>query len=116
MKMLKSLYMPISGWISDRTKQPPESRPTYIQDIITGKRRLLSMGRPKPRSPSPPPLTPVQRLSTRRKYSSAHRVAACRQRQRERLAIVNKEVEEGMIAGIATRYKTPISESIAESI
>src|SRR5271170_2282840 len=86
-------------------QQPPESRLTYIQDIITDKRRLLNMGRPKPRSPSPPPLNSVQRLSTRHIYNSAHRVTAHRQRQMEHLATVNKEIEKEMIAGISTRYK-----------
>src|SRR5271170_415280 len=88
-------------------QQPPESRPTYIQDVITGKRRLLSMGRPKPRSPSPPPLNSVRRLSTRRKYRSAHRVAAHRQRQRQRLATINKQIESEMIAGVPTKYTVP---------
>lgn len=64
-------------------QQPPESRPDYVQDIISGKRRVVTVGRP--RSPPPPPspnlpLGPVQRLSSRQKPTSTPRVAARRQK------------------------------------
>lgn len=59
-------------------QEPPTSRPTYIQDIVTGKRRVV-MGRLRSPPPSSPSLSPVQRLSTRRKYISTPRVASYRQ-------------------------------------
>ena len=37
----------------------PESRPTYIQEILSGKRRLLSMGRSRFPSLAATTLTPI---------------------------------------------------------
>jgi hypothetical protein len=89
-----------------REDQPePESRPTYIQDIVSGKRRLISMGRLRSLFPAETPLSPVQRLSARRKSSSAHRMVAHRQRTRERLAVINQQLELEMIAAIPSRYE-----------
>ena len=56
----------------------PESRPTYIQEILSGKRRLVSMGLLRFPSLSATTLTPVQRLSTRRKSTSTNRMIAHR--------------------------------------
>src|SRR5271170_623824 len=103
-----------------REDQPvePESRPTYMQEILSGKRRLLSMG--WPRFPSlaattltpiltptlTPVLTPVQRISARRKFSSTHRVIAHRQKQRLRLEALTEQVRSKMIAEVPTRLQT----------
>ena len=64
----------------------PDSRPTYMQEILSGKRRLVSMGRL--RFPSllattmtpilTPVLTPVQKISPHRKSTNTHRVVAHR--------------------------------------
>ena len=61
-------------------RDEPESRPTYIQEIVSGKRRLISIGRPRLifASLSATTLTPVQRLSARRKSTSTYRVVAHR--------------------------------------
>src|SRR5271154_1187141 len=96
----------------------PESRPTYMQEILSGKRRLLSMGRP--RFPSlaataltpiltptlTPVLTPVQRISARRKFSSTHRVIAHHQKQRLRLKALTEQLRSKMIAEVPTRLQT----------
>ena len=82
----------------------PDSRPTYIQEIVSGKRRLVSMGRLRFPSLSATTLTPVQRLSTRRKSTSVLRVAAHRRRNRQRLAAIDKQREAEMVATIPTRY------------
>jgi|SRR5271154_541863 hypothetical protein len=57
-----------------REDQEPDSRPTYIQEILSGKRRLVSMGRLRFPSLSATTLTPVQRPSTRRKPTSTNQV------------------------------------------
>src|SRR5271170_2979305 len=104
-----------------REDQPvePESRQTYMQEILSGKRRLLSMGRPRFPSlavttltpiltPSTltPVLTPVQRISARRKFSSTHRVITHRQKQRLRLEALTKQLRSKMIAEVPTRLQT----------
>ena len=93
----------------------PESRPTYIQEIVSGKRRLISMGRPRFASFSATPLTPVQRLSARRKSTSTHRVVAHRRRKREKLKALDEQLRSEMIAAIPTRYSF-VFLSIAEGI
>ena len=92
-------------------QETPESQPTYIQDIVTGKRRVLAMGRPRSPSPSSPPLSPVQRLSARRKYISTPRVASHRQRKRQTLATINKAMESEMISALPTRFEFVILHS-----
>lgn len=67
-------------------QQPPESRPDYVQDIVSGKRSVVTLGRPRfpPHPPSPNlPLSPVQRLSSRQKPTSTPRVADHRQKLNE---------------------------------
>ena len=70
----------------------PDSRPTYIHEILSGKRRPVSMGRLRFHSLSATTLTPVQRLSTRRKSTSTNRVIAHRRRQRRRLEAITEQL------------------------
>ena len=96
-----------------REDQPePESRPTYMQEILSGRRRLVSMGRPRFTSLSATTLTPiltpvptpVQRISARRKFTSTHRVVAHRPRKRQKLEAINEQLQSEMIAKVPTRY------------
>src|SRR5271154_5671127 len=89
-----------------------------MQEILSGKRRLLSMG--WPRFPSlaattltpiltptlTPVLTPVQRISACRKFSSTHRVITHRQKQRLRLEALTEQLRFKMIAEVPTRLQT----------
>ena len=92
-------------WDFRQDQELPETRPAYVQDVVTGKRRVF-MPRLRPRSASQLPLTQtsLQRISNRRKQSSRHRMAALRQRQRQNLISVSQQVESEMIAGVPTRY------------
>jgi len=85
-------------------QEEPDSRPTYIQDIVSGKRRLVSMGRLRFPSLSATSLTPVQRISVRGKSTSVHRVTAHRRRNKQKFAAINEYIESEMIATILTRY------------
>jgi len=88
-----------------QNQETPESQPTYIQDIVTGKRRVLTMGKLRLPSPLSPPLSPVQRLSARQKYISTPRVASHRQRKRLTLATISKEMESEMISALPIRFE-----------
>jgi hypothetical protein len=78
----------------------PISRPSHIQDIVSGRRRV-TMGLP---ISSAPPLTPVQRLSARRKTNSNSRVTIHRQRMLENRRLRNKRCESEMLASLPKKY------------
>src|SRR5579859_4829895 len=73
MKTTKSLCMPTSEWISERTSQiqNPGRLISKILSGLSGKRQLISMGRLRSLFPAETPLSTVQRLSARHKFSSA---------------------------------------------
>src|SRR5271154_6209411 len=84
----------------------PDSRPTYIQEILSGKRRLVSMGWLRFPSLSATTLTPVQRLSTRRKSTSTNRVIVHRRNLRQKTEALIEQLRSKMIAEVPTRLQT----------
>src|SRR5579859_2269659 len=111
-----TLYTDFTMDVREDQEVEPESRPTYMQEILSGKRRLLSMSRPRFPSLSATTLTPiltpvlthiltpVQRISAHRKSTSTHRVVAHRRRKRQKLEAINEQLRSGMIAEVPTRY------------
>ena len=111
-----TLYTDFRMDVQEDQEVEPESRPTYMQEILNGKRRLLSMGRPRFPSLSTNTLTPiltpvltlvltpVQRISTRRKSTSTNRVIAHCRRKWQNLEAINEKLRSEMIAAVPTRY------------
>ena len=86
----------------------PESRPTYIQEILSGKRRLVSICQPRFPSLSSitltPILTPIQRISVHHKCTNTHGVVAHCRRRRQKLEAINEQLQSEMIAKVSIRY------------